>query len=58
MVSTGILYTDASRAFSVSVRDLAAHFKENEVIPVSVLLSNTVYSQCECTAYQHCIYGV
>ncbi len=38
MVSSGIGYTDASRAFSVSVKDLASHFQENEVIAVSVHL--------------------
>ncbi len=36
MVSSGIGYTDASRAFSVSVKDLASHFQENEVIAVSM----------------------
>ncbi len=49
MVSSGIGYTDASRAFSVSVKDLASHFQENEVIAVSVCVECVL---CECVCVE------
>ena len=35
MVSTGNSYTEACRSFSVSIKELSAHFKELEVVSVS-----------------------
>ncbi len=55
MVSSGIGYTDASRAFSVSVKDLASHFQENEVIAVS-MSGRVCVCVCVCVHLLHVVY--
>ena len=36
MVASGLGYTEACRVFSGSVRELSVHFKDNEVVSVSM----------------------
>ncbi len=35
MVTTGYAYTETCRSFSVSIKDLAMHFTQGEVVAVS-----------------------
>jgi len=38
MVAAGSTYTETCRSFSVSIKELASHFTEEEVVAVSDML--------------------
>ena len=56
MVNTGHSYTEASRGFSTSLRDLATHFKDEEVVLVSGVCACVCVYVCVCVRVCVCMH--